>query len=194
MHHIHHTDAIILSARAVGEADRLLSCYTHKLGLIHARARGIRHLRSKLRFTLTPLSYVEADFVEGMGGWRLTSARPGPVWQTLLRDRQKRTIAANIANLISRLVHGEEPHEELFLDMREGLFFIDGLDVPDVLHEAEILLVLRLLAALGYWGEHEDTRQFLQRGIWNKRSLAAVTPMRQSLLKEINRALKATQL
>lgn len=194
MHHIYHTEAIVLSARAVGEADRLLSCYTRELGLIRARARGVRNLRSKLRYALVPLAIIEADFVEARGGWRLTSARPGIPWRTLLRERGKRTVAAGVANLLSRLVHGEERNEALFLDIREGLLFIDRLNDPDALRDAEILLVLRLLAALGYWGEREEARQFLRAGIWSELPLAAAGQMRRTLLAEINRALKETQL
>ncbi len=76
MHHIHHTNALILGSRNRGEANRVFTILTREMGLIHAVAQGVRLNKSKLRYALTDYSYAKIDLVRGKEVWRITSATP----------------------------------------------------------------------------------------------------------------------
>jgi DNA repair protein RecO (recombination protein O) len=74
MHHIHHTEAIILGSKNYGEAGRYYFLFTKDMGLVYASAIGVRKMSSKLRFILQDLSYIKVDLIEGKDFWKITSA------------------------------------------------------------------------------------------------------------------------
>ena len=74
MHHIYHTEGIILGSKNYGEAGKYYSIFTRDLGMIYASAQGVRKMSSKLRFILQDFSYVKVDLVQGRDFWRVTSA------------------------------------------------------------------------------------------------------------------------
>ncbi len=68
-------DAIVLSQAAFSEADVLLDLYVDGLGRILASSRGVKHLKSKLRYQLEPYSIIKATLIETKSnGWRLINA------------------------------------------------------------------------------------------------------------------------
>ena len=122
MHPKHHTDAIVLAARDVGEASRMLCLFTRELGMVHAHAQGVRLLRSKLRHHLQPLTRAHVSLVRGREVWRVVGAE------------QSRAITApafpKIALLLRRLVHGEEADPSLFalvLSDQEETLWVAGI-------------------------------------------------------------------
>lgn len=193
-YHIHHTEALILGSRPVGEADKVLFFYTKELGYVAARAKSIRLLRSRLRYVVTPYSHAEIDLIEGKAGWRMISARPVKFWRDIHRVRQKREIAANYCALLIRLVQGESGHSDLFHDMVNGLEALNGAEAHDVLPDIETILVTRLLSALGYWGDEVPEGSFLGDDPWKSEVFDEVRRLRSPLLATINRALKESQL
>ena len=74
MHHMYHTEGIILGSRNYDEAGKYYSIFTRDLGMIQASAQGVRKMSSKLRFILQDYSYVKVDLVKGKDFWRVTSA------------------------------------------------------------------------------------------------------------------------
>lgn len=193
-YHIYHTEALILSARPLGEGDRLFHCYTRELGLVAARAKSVREARSRLRYALQTFAHAEIDLVEGKSGWRLISARPITSFRALWEDREKRRIAAELAALLKRLIQGEERHAELFEDILLGLSFLEGVEERHVLGDAELLLVVRLIAALGYWRAEERFAPLLALPGYSRDALHAMPPLRSALLKEVNHALHSSHL
>ena len=73
MHHIYHTEGIVLESRNFGEAGKYFSIFTRDLGLVTASAQGIRKMSSKLRFVLQDFSYVKIDLVSGRNIFRVTN-------------------------------------------------------------------------------------------------------------------------
>ncbi len=57
MHHIYHTEGIILGSKNYGEAGKYYSIFTRDLGMIYASAQGVRKMSSKLRFILQDFAY-----------------------------------------------------------------------------------------------------------------------------------------
>lgn len=193
-YHIYHTEALILGTRPSGEGDRLLFCYTRELGLIMAHARSIREARSKLRGAIQPFAHAHIDVIQGKYGWKLISASPVSSLRHLWVHREKRRIIASYTHLMRRLIQGEERHANLFEDTMEGLQFLDSLTETEQLEDAELLLVARLLARLGYWGAHEGLFPELESISYNTRELDRIRPLRSAILGGVNEALRSSQL
>jgi len=106
-YHIYTTKGIILSSRPSREADKMYSILTEDLGLVHARAGGVRLEKSKLRGFLEPYSFVTVSLVRGKAEWRITSTELIELVPVSLHT-------ARPLALIERLIAGEEIHPELY--------------------------------------------------------------------------------
>ncbi len=193
-YHIYHTEAIILGSRPSGERDRLLYCYTRELGFVSAHAKSLREGRSRLRYALQLFSHAELDLIHGKHGWKLISARPVDSFASLWKHPGRRMIVAQHAQLIRRLVQGEERHEVLFDDILSGLQFLSKIESDVELRAAELVFVVRLLHSLGYWADKEQFASLLSTEPWSLSALATAEASRAPLLRGVNRALSETQL
>jgi recombinational DNA repair protein (RecF pathway) len=190
-HHIYHTEAILLGSRPSGEGDRVLYCYTRELGLVSAHAKSLRLSRSRLRYALQ----TDVDLISGKYGWKLISARPINSYAALWQHKGKRAVVAEHAQLLRRLIQGEERHELLFDDMLDAFDFLGRITEESKLRSAELLFVIRLLSRLGYWEEYEQHAPLLADNAWaNAEELQVLEELRAPLLAGVNRALRATQL
>jgi DNA repair protein RecO (recombination protein O) len=194
-YHVYHTEAIVLESRPYGEGDKLLFCYTRDLGLVVVHAKSLREIRSRLRFSLTTFARAHIDIIRGKHGWKLVSARPIDSHASLLRDPKKRRVIAHKASLLLRLIQGEERHERLFDDIVDALRAVRDIDEEDGLFAAEILFATRLLDFLGYWKGSEELAPLLAADAWTKDApIALISSDRDRVLKEVNAALRASQL
>lgn len=193
-YHIYHTEALILGGLPRGEGDRLLFCYTKELGLVLAHAKSIREGRSKLRYALQTFAHTYIDLVSGKSGWRLISARPVSSFRESWSDGEKRRILARQAQLLRRLIQGEERNEKLFDDVLLGVHFLHTLTEDNDLLEVELLMVVRLLHELGYWGNKEKFAPLFEAGAWHADSLEYIRGIRGELLAEVNESLQSSQL
>ena len=191
MHHIHHTQAIVLEAEAKGESDRSLLLYTQELGLIYVLARGARNLKSKLRFSVQPYSYLHADIIATKAGWRLGSVQAMSVAGYLSMFQY--SALHKIGKLIKRLCAGEEKDAALFPALLEAFEVITKADAPiDKVISAELIAVLRLLFHLGYITEGIPSA-FISSPMTEEvlRDAGALGP---ALLRAVNQSLKETML
>ena len=194
-YHVYHTEAIVLESRPFGEGDRLLHLYTRELGLVMAHAKSLREMRSRLRYTLTTFAHAEVDLIHGKHGWKLISARPVDSLASIWRQKEKRSIIAQHAQLLRRLIQGEERHEALFDDTLSALAFLREGEGIETLRSAELLFVVRLLSRLGYWEEKKEYEGLFVENVWSDNiALSLVETSRGSLLRAANQALRETQL
>ena len=129
MHHIYHTEGIILGSRDSGEAGKNYYIFTRDLGMITATAQGVRKMSSKLRFILQDFAYLKIDLVQGKSIFRVTSASKTNQLEQLTKNRETFEVFANIARLLKRLLAGVEPNETLFSDLINGLSILENLKV-----------------------------------------------------------------
>ena len=111
MHHIYHTEGIILGSKNYGEAGKYYFIFTRDLGMIYASAQGVRKISSKLRFILQDASYVKVDLVRGKDFWRITSASKTNKLENLSRNLISFEIFTNISRLLKRLLTGVRMHD-----------------------------------------------------------------------------------
>jgi len=192
MHHIYHTEGLILGSKNFGEAGRYYSIFTRDLGMIYASAQGVRKVSSKLRFVLQDFTYVKIDLVQGKDFWRVTSASKTNKLGEISKNKETFEIFYNIASLLKRLLAGVEPNEILFADLIKGLSVLEKADNKDLMN-IEAVIVLRILNNLGYVGGSEKL-QDLVKSPFEPELIYEVSKSRTEILNQINKALKETHL
>ena len=193
MHHIYHTEGIILESRNFGEAGKHYSIFTRDLGMIFASAQGVRKMSSKLRFILQDFAYLKIDLVAGKNIFRVTSASKTNQLEQLTKNKETFAVFANIARLLKRLLAGVEPNEALFIELLNGLNILEKSKTSDDLRNIEAIIVLRILNNLGYIGENE-VLQNLIKSPFEENLVFEVSKDRIKILHHINKALKETHL
>lgn len=193
MHHIYHTEGIILGSRSHGEAGKYYYIFTRDLGMIYASAQGVRKMSSKLRYVLQDFAYLKIDLVAGQNIFRITSASKTNLLEEITKSPEVFVVFANIARLLKRLLPGVEPNETLFLDVLNGLFILEKTKVKEDLRNIEAIIVLRILNNLGYIGENEITDN-ITKSPFEGNLIFEVSKDRNKVLQHINKALKETHL
>ena len=193
MHHIYHTEGLILGSKNFNEAGRYYSIFTRDLGMIYASAQGVRKMSSKLRFVLQDFTYVKVDLVQGKDFWRVTSASKTNELGGIYKNKETFIIFYNIASLLKRLLAGVEPNEVLFTDLIKGLSVLEKVENKDDLQNIEAVIVLRILNNLGYIGGSEKL-QDLVKSPFESELIYEVSKSRTEVLNQINKALKETHL
>ena len=193
-HHIYHTEAIILNTKPVGEAGKFVYVLTRELGLISAKAQGIRLINSKLRYSLQDFSLTEVSLVRGKEVWRLTGAKLIQKNNLLKTYPDNFCVLLRLSKLLLRLLHGEEKNEKLFDIFFKTMSFLEQPFTMSELKTLEIIAVLRILRSLGYFGQEKSLEQFAEGTGWNRELLTEFLPMQVKALVLINNALKETQL
>jgi DNA repair protein RecO len=192
MHHIYHTEGIILGSGDFGETGKYYSIFTRDLGMIYASAQGVRKMSSKLRFVLQDFTYLKIDFVKGKDFWRITSASKTNKLENLSKP-EIFEVFVNISKLLKRLLAGEDPNKDLFLDLVKGLSILEKSETKDELRNIEAIIVLRILNNLGYIGGNEILKDFI-KSPFEEDLIFKVSESRAKILHQINKALKETHL
>lgn len=193
MHHIYHTEGVVLASKSRKEADKLLYIFTRDLGMVIASASGLRKASSKLRFVLQDYSHVNVDLVRGKDLWRVTSASKIENGINFSVRHPAFPIFANISRLLKKLLTGEEPSPSLYDEFTFGILRLFGLDLKQDLSNMEAVLVLRLLNHLGYVSPSKDTAGLIHSPLEGE-VLSMISLQKNKVLKEINRAIKETGL
>lgn len=189
MRYKYETRGIVLSRAPSGEANAYVTLITAGLGLVQARAQGVRRPGAKLAAALVTCAESDLVLVRGKEGWRVTGAVLGENWFTKIAHIASHRRAARVSGLLLRLVTGET-HDPALFPIVSGFF--EALAVhPEETHEAaEVLVVLRILATLGLdAGEIPG-----EASVFAPELLAMVEAERTSYIARINRGIEASGL
>ncbi len=195
MYQKYQTDALVLTGRESGEADKVFALFTREFGLVRARASAVRRESSKMRYALQNYALANISLVRGKRSWRVAGARA----LDNLAVTENLTGAeayGRIAELVTRLVVGEERNEYLFETLVEArrALISSTLNLAPAIPTIEIICVARILYTLGYISaEALDTTLFAHTD-FAVESLREAEMRREKLLASINNALNETQL
>ena len=193
MHHIYHTEGIILGSKNFGETGRYYSIFTRDLGMVYASAQGVRKLSSKLRFVLQDFAYIKLDLVQGKDFWRITNAGKTNKLGGLTKNTGTFEVFFNIAKLLKRLLAGVERNEILFNDLINSLAILEKIETKEDLRNLEAIIVLRILNNLGYIGGQEILQNLI-KSPFEENLIFEFSKSRPMVLRQINKALKETHL
>jgi DNA repair protein RecO len=212
MHKIYITEGIVLGKRGLGEANSAVSLLTAELGLVRASARSARYERSKLRYGLEPLTHGRFALVRGKFEWKLTGVvDPQKLFATEAVSTGKlalpgRQAVGRVTRLMLRLIQGEEPVPLLYKTVSEGFEVLANAQSKGDAEAIECVLVLRILAQLGYLPERPELAPFIsdqlparttgivRSGGFSLELTVQAARSRTLLIKAINESLGATGL
>jgi len=189
MYELQVTEGIVLGKRGIGEANTLVFALTQNLGVVRASARSTRLGASKLRYGIEPLTCARYSFIKGRHEWRLVQV-DAPRALFAHASPAQRAAAGRVCQLLLRLIHGQESAAGLYADVRDGFALMASASAPDAI---EVVLVLRILAHLGYLPHTEALAPFVG-GEFSIDLSAQALQSRSLLVRTINEALQATGL
>ncbi len=102
-------------------------------------------------------------------------------------------VLVNISKLLKRLLAGEDPNKDLFLDLISGLSILEKSETENELRNIEVIIVLRILNNLGYIGGEDILKDFI-KSPFEEDIIWKVKENRMKILHQINKALKETHL
>lgn len=190
-YHIYTTEGIILKKLNVDEANSIFYVLTKDLGLIFAKAQGVRLQNSKLKSSLQEFSLVTISCVKGKSGWKITNAIPQLNFFFENEIYHKKFIA-NLANVLIRMMPGEEKSSEVFsevLNFSNVMKYINESSIENL----EVLCMLRVLYHLGYVEKNNQTEKYIyNRDI--ESLIDQVLSEKTMLVSHINKGLKESHL
>lgn len=142
------TPAILLSARDVGEVDRLYTFYTRDHGKIEALATGVRKMKSKLAGHCVPHAIIRATFFPGRSHMRLVQASGRKRYRLLTSDMRAFAVAAYARETVDMLTKPGITDATIFVFLCR---LFEGLEhnntAPQLLLHA---FIFHFLSALGF--------------------------------------------
>lgn len=106
--------ALILSRRNSGEADRVVTLFTRRYGLLRVTAKGVRKIPSRRGGHMEPLTHVLAIVSGNPGSLFLAAIEPQDTYPALSQDPTAGAHAQDLAQLLRQLCTEEEAHPTLF--------------------------------------------------------------------------------
>lgn len=189
MRHRYDTRVLVLHRSPLGEANTNLTLLTPELGLVRARAEGLRKSGAKLAPALTTLAESDLVLVRGKDAWRIAGAVLAENWFVRLETASARMRIARVTGLLLRLVAGETPDPALFPLMKEFLLALATRAEHD--HDAlEILIALYILVVLGLDPSPLPTPETA----FTETQIATVQNARKDYIARINRGITASGL
>lgn len=189
MRHKYETRGIVLARVPAGETHARLALLTEDLGIVWARAAGVRRPGGKLAASLA--TFVESNLVlvAGKEGWRITGAVLVENWFKRFTEPDARRCAARVAGLALRLSPGEAPNTTL-LPILRNFFNAIARNSAASCEGAELVAVAGILAALGLDDEAVDPAGMS----FSPAHLAHVASERERYITRINRGIAASGL
>ncbi len=191
MHHIYHTNSIVLDTFPTGEADMTILLFTKELGMISAVAKSVRSAKSKLKYSLQIGSISKVDLVRGKQVWRIISATP--VDRINILDQETRRVVSKSFRFIKRMVDKEKEEKGIYSDLEALLFSTKKGHSSEKLGEIELVFYLRSLFRLGYIANNLEFKDILA----SEYSVNEDTPLslpRKKILEAIKNAIYESHL
>jgi DNA repair protein RecO (recombination protein O) len=143
------TPAISLKSRKWGDADRIVTFYTHRFGKIRGVARGARRMKSRFGSVLEPFVHSELNLFEKRGDpiYRISQADIRESHAGLRADLDLMTAAARVANLVDAVTAEGDAGPKIFQTLLDGFHALQTAEEPAM---TSLLFQIRLLGLTGF--------------------------------------------
>lgn len=145
------TEALVLSVRDMGEADRLVTLFSRDRGKLSAAAYGARRLRSRLAGSVQSFAQVDISLMPGRNLDTVGQCEVRRSFRELREDITLMTYAAFLAELVSELWPDRSPEPSAY-DVLLGAFCLLSERNPRLVSLAG---AWQLLALAGFHPEYE---------------------------------------
>ena len=146
---VYKTEAIVLRTMDLGEADRVLTVLTPRLGKLRVIAKGVRRTRSRIGGALQPFSDVQLVLAVGRTFDVVTSSSIEDPHLGLRNDLHSTAAAWYVVELADRFCEGAADSHEAFRLLAQAL---SALDAGDAVSREVVArwFELALLDAMGF--------------------------------------------
>lgn len=199
-HQHYHTEGFILKQTPIGEKDLLLSIFTRDFGLVRAKLKAGRSLASKMRFHASLFAWVEVSLIKTRGdAWKIVGLDSKSSLFNFKQRPHQYQIVDNVISMLSRMVVGENPQEEIFTDLVDFFSVIkNGVEVEKevelkLLASLEVVIVFRILYYLGYISPTTEMHDLLHTKI-DTNLISIVAEQKRQVVGVINQAFYASGL
>lgn len=143
------TLAIALNSRRWGEADRIVTLYTQRVGKIRGVARGVRRSKSRFAGSLEPFVLCHVNLFEKPGDtlYRISQVDLVESFSRLREDLVLMAAAARMTNVVSAVTPDGDPEPRLFEILESGLRALQDSSDPPL---TTLLFEIRLLGQIGF--------------------------------------------
>lgn len=138
------TDALILKAYDIGDADRFCVLLTKSDGRVTATAKGSRKAQSKLGGALQSFQHLRVDLAEHSTGFYIRSAQCIDAFDSIRSDLSRFAIASRGAELLLRFLHDTEPQESIFTIAKDFFAECDVNPTEYLLSTFQLMLLQEL--------------------------------------------------
>jgi len=107
-------EALVLSRRSIGEADRLVTFFTRQHGIVRAVAKGVRRIPSRRGPHLEPYTRVLSLITDSRAGKYIGAVETQEYFSGLTGDQEAFTHARNMSLVITRLIGEDDPQPQLY--------------------------------------------------------------------------------
>lgn len=191
MHTIFHTDAIVLHAYPTNEANKTIVLFTRELGVVRARAQGIRKSGAKLGAHVVEYSIIRADLVKGRGQWRMTTAKvvKNPSMEHVTAEHKRAYV--RMLGLVERFLGDESPQAELFDHIIECSQLL--LDMTLDVKTFDTIILWKCMVFLGYVSIPDELQKLFSAPL-----VELVTYVQEhhnkTLIQQVNNAIQQSHL
>ena len=158
---VYKTEAIVLRSMNLGEADRVLTVLTPRLGKLRVIAKGVRRTRSRIGGALEPFSDVQLVLAVGRTWDVVTSSSLEDPHLGLRNDLHSTAAAWYVIELADRFCEGAADSHEAFRLLAQAL---SALDAPTADVSREVVARWFELALLDAMGFRPELAQCLECG------------------------------
>ncbi|MEO6578858.1 MAG: DNA repair protein RecO [Candidatus Limnocylindria bacterium] len=123
---VYKTEAIVLRSMNLGEADRVLTVLTPRLGKLRVIAKGVRRTRSRIGGALEPFSDVQLVLAVGRTFDVVTSSSLEDAHLGLRNDLHSTAAAWYVVELADRFCEGAADSHEAFRLLAQSLSALDA--------------------------------------------------------------------
>lgn len=145
--HTQRVEAVVLSHREMGEADRLLVIYTREHGKLRVIAKGVRKLHSRKAGHLQPFSRSKLMLAKGHDLWIITQAEVIDPYLALTQNLERMAYASYAIELIDRFTFEEGTNLALYTLLVNTLQRLTDAEHPEMVLR---YYDLRLLDLMGF--------------------------------------------
>ena len=158
---VYKTEAIVLRSMNLGEADRVLTVLTPRLGKLRVIAKGVRRTRSRIGGALEPFSDVQLVLAVGRTWDVVTSSSLEDPHLGLRNDLHSTAAAWYVIELADRFCEGAADSHGAFRLLAQAL---SALDAPTADVSREVVARWFELALLDAMGFRPELAQCLECG------------------------------
>lgn len=145
---LYRDEAIVLRTQKLGEADRIVTLLTRRLGKVRVVGKGVRRTKSRFGARLEPAMLIDVQCYEGRSLDTVTQVETLAVWgDALARDYTAYTASSAMLETADRLTEEHAPALQQFLLLSGALRSLAGAE-----HDPVLVLDAYLLRALAIAG------------------------------------------